>query len=50
VKGEVKVNVKVPAPTGRLYANRMVDHPSARYGITENMQSQIVPTLIRQER
>jgi len=50
VKGEVKINGKVPAPAGRLYANQMVDHPHTRYGITENMQSLIVPTLIRQER
>ena len=49
-KGQVKVDVKVPAPTGRLYANQMVDHPYTRYGITEDAQSQIVPTLIRQER
>jgi len=48
--GQVKVDVKVAAPTGRLYANQMVDHPYTRYGITEDAQSQIVPTLIRQER
>ena len=46
----MKVDVKVPAPTGRLYTNQMVDHPYTRYGITEDAQSQIVPTLIRQER
>jgi polysaccharide lyase family 4-like protein len=49
-KGQVKVDVTVPAPTGRLYANEMVDKPYTRYGITNEAQSHIVPTLIRQER
>jgi len=35
---------------GRLYANQMVDHPYTRYGITDDVRSQIVPTLIRQKR
>ena len=34
---------------GRLYANQMVDRPYTRYGMTDDMQNQIVPTLIRQE-
>jgi hypothetical protein len=38
------------APTGRLHANQMVDRPYTRYGISEDTQSQIVLTLIRQER
>lgn len=49
-KGQVKVDVRVPAPSGRLYANEMVDKPYTRYGITDDAPSQIVPTLIRQER
>jgi hypothetical protein len=49
-KGQTAVVVKIPAPTGRLYANQMVDHPYTRYGITDEAQSQILPTLIRQER
>ncbi len=40
----------IPVPTGRLWANQMVDHPYTRYGIMDDVQSQIVPTLIRQER
>jgi hypothetical protein len=44
------VEVKIPAPVGRLYANQMVDHPYTRYAITDEVQSQIVPTLIHQER
>jgi hypothetical protein len=35
---------------GHLYANEMVDKPYTRFGITDNTQSHIVPTLIRQER
>lgn len=49
-KSQATVDVKIPAPTGRLYANQMVEHPYTRYGITDDVQSQIVPTLIRQER
>lgn len=47
-KGEATLNVKIPAPAGRLYVNQMVEHPYTRYGITDDAQSQIVPTLIRQ--
>jgi hypothetical protein len=31
--GQVKVDVKVAAPTGRLYANQMVDHPIRAMGL-----------------
>lgn len=47
-KGSADVSVTVPAPTGRLYANQMVENPYNRYKITENEQSQIVPTLEKQ--
>lgn len=43
-----EVTLTVPAPTGRLYANQMVENPYNRYKITENEQSQIVPTLEKQ--
>jgi hypothetical protein len=49
-KAQATVTVKIPVPTGRLYVNQMVEHPYTRYGITDEVQSQIVPTLIRQER
>jgi hypothetical protein len=49
-KGQTTVDVNVPAPVGRLYANEMVDHPYTRFAVTDEAQSQIVPTLIRQER
>jgi hypothetical protein len=42
--------VKIPAPVGRLYVNQMVDLPYTRFAITDEVQRQIVPTLIRQER
>lgn len=40
--------VTVSAPTGRLYANEMVDNPYIRYNVTEEAQSQIRPTLEKQ--
>ena len=49
-EGQAAVDVKIPAPVGRLYVNQMVDHPYTRFAITDEVQSQIVPTLIRQER
>ncbi|MEK6784082.1 MAG: hypothetical protein AABY61_01240 [Nitrospirota bacterium] len=38
----------VEAPPGRLYANQMVENAYVRYSITEDVQSQIVPTLEKQ--
>jgi hypothetical protein len=49
-KEQTAVDVNIPAPVGRLYANQMVDHPYTRFAVTDEAQSQIVPTLIRQER
>jgi hypothetical protein len=42
------LDLKVEAPTGRLYANQMVENTYVRYTITEDVQSQIVPTLEKQ--
>jgi hypothetical protein len=47
-KGQATVDFKVTAPTGRLYANQMVENAYIRYTITEDVQSQIVPTLEKQ--
>ena len=47
-KGRASLDVKIPAPTGRLYANQMVDNPYIRYKVTEDVQSHIVPTLEKQ--
>ncbi len=45
---QTSVQLKVEAPTGRLYANQMVENAYVRYTITEDVQSQIVPTLVKQ--
>lgn len=47
-KGLATVDLNVTAPTGRLYANQMVENPYARFGITEEVKSQIIPTLEKQ--
>jgi hypothetical protein len=45
---EASLALNVEAPTGRLYANQMVENAYVRYTITEDVQSQIVPTLEKQ--
>ena len=45
---ETSLALNVEAPTGRLYANQMVENAYVRYTITEDVQSQIVPTLEKQ--
>lgn len=47
-KESVTAEFKVVAPTGRLYANQMVEDAFVRYTITEEVQSQILPTLEKQ--
>jgi len=47
-KKPTNVAFTVTAPTGRLYANQMVENPYVRYTITQDVQSQIVPTLEKQ--
>ncbi len=47
-KETVTAQFKVTAPTGRLYANQMVENAFVRYTITEDVQSQIVPTVEKQ--
>ncbi len=42
------LDVKIPAPTGRLYANQVVENPFIRYTITDEVQSTIIPSLERQ--
>ena len=48
-KGTEAVEFKVAAPTGRLYANQMVENAFVRYTITEEVQSQIIPSLEKQK-
>ena len=45
-----RVTRKGEEHTRRLYANEMVDKPYTRFGITDDAQNHIVPTLIRQTR
>jgi hypothetical protein len=47
-KESVEVDMTVTAPTGRLYANQMVENGYIRHTIREDTQSQIVPTLEKQ--
>jgi hypothetical protein len=48
-KSQVKVDIKIPAPTGRLYANEKPANKFTRFGISDEALSRLVPTLIRQE-
>lgn len=41
-----KVARKIPAATWHRYANEMVDKPYNRFGITYDVQSRIMSTLI----
>jgi len=47
-KKSTSLDFTIIAPTGRLYANQMVENPYTRYTITEDVQSSIVPTLEKQ--
>ena len=48
-KASTSLQFEIAAPTGRLYANQMVENPYTRYNITEDVQSAIVPTLEKQQ-
>ena len=48
-KATVQANVTVPAPTGRLYANEVMDHPYVRYNVPETLQKEIDPMVHKQE-
>jgi hypothetical protein len=48
-KGVVEADIVVQAPTGRLYANEVMDHPYVRYNVPEDTRSEIDPMLKRQE-
>jgi hypothetical protein len=47
-KKQALLDMTIDAPSGRLYANQMVENPYTRYNITEDVQGQIVPTLEKQ--
>jgi hypothetical protein len=48
-KGTTEATLLVPAPTGRLYANEVMDHPYVRYNIPENVQKEIEPMVHKQD-
>jgi hypothetical protein len=49
-KGTVEAHLVVPAPTGRLYANEVLEHDYIRYNVTEETQREIDPMIKKQER
>lgn len=47
-KGIVDTQILVPAPTGRLYANEVLDHAYNRYNVTEETKKEIEPMIHKQ--
>nr|MBI3612423.1 carboxypeptidase regulatory-like domain-containing protein [Nitrospirota bacterium] len=47
-KGTVEAHITVPAPTGRLYANEVLDHAYIRYNVTEETKREIDPMIKKQ--
>ena len=48
-KGTVDAAIGVPAPTGRLYANEVMEHPYNRYNVLEETKREIDPMIHKQE-
>ena len=46
--GTAEVNLSITAPTGRLYANEVLDHAYIRYNVTEEEKKEIDPLLEKQ--
>jgi hypothetical protein len=46
----VEANITVQAPTGRLYANEVLEHDYIRYNVTEEAQKEIEPMIEKQQR
>lgn len=49
-KETVEANIAVQAPTGRLYANEVLEHDYIRYNVTEEAQKEIEPMIEKQQR
>jgi len=49
-KAMVEATIVVPAPTGRLYANEVLDHTAPRYNISEDTLKEIDPMIKKQDR
>ena len=47
-KETAEASIVVPAPTGRLYANEVMDHPYVRYNVPEETQREIDPMIQKQ--
>ena len=49
-KKAVEAHIVVSAPTGRLYANEVLDHAYNRYNVTEETKKEIDPMVKKQDR
>lgn len=49
-KETVEANIVVQAPTGRLYANEVLEHDYVRYNVTKETQKEIDPMIQKQRR
>ena len=48
-KGTTEAKIVVPAPTGRLYANEVLDHDYVRFSVTEEQKKEIEPMVRKQD-
>jgi hypothetical protein len=48
-KGTAEANITVAAPTGRLYANEVLEHAYIRYNVTEETKKEIEPMVHKQD-
>lgn len=46
----METSIVVPAPTGRLYVNEVLEHDYVHYGVTEEAQKEIEPMIKKQRR
>lgn len=49
-KETIETTLMVQAPTGRLYANEVLEHDYVRYNVTEETQKEIDPMIQKQQR
>jgi len=47
-RGTTEAQLVVPAPTGRLYANEVLEHAYVRYNVTADTQKEIDPMIHKQ--
>ncbi|HYM37304.1 MAG TPA: carboxypeptidase regulatory-like domain-containing protein [Nitrospiraceae bacterium] len=46
----VETHIVIPAPTGRLYANEVLEHAYVRYNVPEETKREIDPMIKKQDR